>query len=1532
MPVVSKSRRSKRRRVDTTSRSRRMLVESLETRALLTTIAWSSGPELPSPRTDAVALLTSDNVVRLVGGDAAAATASPVLTSGAADWSTGISIDTQRNDLGAFSTGSSVYLFGGTGNNEGSDEVLDFDYRFGDSQDLSKMNQVRYDHGFAGASGKVYAFGGIGVAEDGELWADSERYDPANDTWTAIAPMPQALRGLSAMTDGNGHLFIFGGSSTLDDSGVRDTTYRYDIATDSWSTVGPMLVGTRDSAVSRGPDGLIYVTGGMTATGATDAVQQYDPATNTWATQTPLPAPVYSHAATFDSDHRIVVAGGFDASGTAISLVYRTQDLTQADIAPVISTSPVVNASLDKPYTYDVNASGNPAPTFALKVAPSGMTIDETSGFISWQPVDGQTGVHSVVVESSSRAGAVQQAYDVTVVSDTIAPTTPANLALDGATVSSVAFSWAASSDAHGIDHYEIATAIYTGPRFGKRWVFTVVESIPGTETTGTVSGLSPLETHSYTVRAIDTSGIASGWSARVGATTLGAPTLTFRYAAQTTGTIQSREQTPIAIQLISQANPAPTFELVSGPAGIVLDPATGLVNWTPDTPDVGAQTAVFRASNSVGSTDINIDFDILPDTPKLSMQFNPTTGVQFATAGVLFEAQVVDSSTFSSTFELVAGPTGMTMDSTGLISWTPTADQGGVNNVTVRGTNAGGSTELSRSVATAFTGAVTNVVVTGEMTQANPTVTWTAPAGEGSDLVTSYNLQAYTRYRWGSHTHSYRTHIVDYVAAAGSEAVELTGLSGRTYTITITPVNAIGTLGVANNSTTVTAAPDLPSVQWTVNGTAGTPAYVVAGKPLEIALTDRMTDPSEMELVSGPAGLTFDPLTDTATWTPTAVDVSVDTSVVFRATNSVGPVDITVPIRVLFSGSVTGAAAYRNGYTASATWNAPTDNVTPIAAYIITRSWTFAGSHKASASYTVPGSARSFDFSLVPTGAASHKGITITPIDEFGNLGMSIARIAFGSFQNDLPAVANNDAYDSIEDTQLIVSSTDGVLANDIDTDNTPGYSVLQARLVTPTSNGTLSLAANGSFNYTPAANFHGTDTFVYRVFDGKFNSENATVTINAAAVNDAPVALDDHYTLDQDTDLSIAAATGVLANDSDVEGNALTATIVSEPANGTVTLNDDGSFVYTPNTGVSGLDTFTYVTNDGLADSRVSNVNLDVISTVAGTKFFVVDTDVERTFEYAEDGTLVENYSLRSNNKFSQGAAASSDGSTLYVVNGNKRVFVYDDAGGYQGFWTAVGPQRVDGIATDDTDIWILDRKLDTVFHYADAAALRNGTVAATDSFALHAKNKHGKGITTDGTHLWVVNDAGGKDKVYKYTTDGTYVGRWNIDPVNSKPTGITIDPTGATDDIWIVDNLTDSVYQYSGGASRTGGSHLANGVFALDAANTNPQGIADPDGSVAVRTHDLVLQNTVSQNVPWSTRSNPIEWAEAESFLGKSMQSKVVADSQRPSADSSRAVNRLHLQSQMSSTDHRDQDDGSRDENRRLLDSFFAEHGWQ
>src|SRR6185369_16455161 len=115
-----------------------------------------------------------------------------------------------------------------------------------------------------------------------------------------------------------------------------------------------------------------------------------------------------------------------------------------------------------------------------------------------------------------------------------------------------------------------------------------------------------------------------------------------------------------------------------------------------------------------------------------------------------------------------------------------------------------------------------------------------------------------------------------------------------------------------------------------------------------------------------------------------------------------------------------------------------------------------------------------------------------------------------------------------------------------------------------------------------SPSADYNGPDSFTYRANDGEADSNVATAAITVKPVNDAPVAGDDSYSTDEDTALTIAAA-GVLGNDSDGEGSALHAVLVSGPAHGALTLNADGSFTYTPSADYNGPDSFTYRANDG-------------------------------------------------------------------------------------------------------------------------------------------------------------------------------------------------------------------------------------------------------------------------------------------------------------------------------------------------------------
>src|SRR5207245_1355323 len=152
------------------------------------------------------------------------------------------------------------------------------------------------------------------------------------------------------------------------------------------------------------------------------------------------------------------------------------------------------------------------------------------------------------------------------------------------------------------------------------------------------------------------------------------------------------------------------------------------------------------------------------------------------------------------------------------------------------------------------------------------------------------------------------------------------------------------------------------------------------------------------------------------------------------------------------------------------------------------------------------------------------------------------------------------------------------GVLGNDTDANG----NAITAIVVTNPSHGTLALNANGGFTYTPAANYNGLDSFSYKANDGGLDSNVATVTITIIPVNDAPVASSDSYSTNEDTPLTVAAP-GVLGNDHDIDSATITAIKMSNPAHGTVILNANGSFVYTPSANYNGPDSFTYAANDG-------------------------------------------------------------------------------------------------------------------------------------------------------------------------------------------------------------------------------------------------------------------------------------------------------------------------------------------------------------
>jgi VCBS repeat-containing protein len=191
----------------------------------------------------------------------------------------------------------------------------------------------------------------------------------------------------------------------------------------------------------------------------------------------------------------------------------------------------------------------------------------------------------------------------------------------------------------------------------------------------------------------------------------------------------------------------------------------------------------------------------------------------------------------------------------------------------------------------------------------------------------------------------------------------------------------------------------------------------------------------------------------------------------------------------------------------------------------------------------------------------------------------------------NDPPMAVDDGAMTS-EGTPVVVD----VLANDSDPEG--NLDPTSVSVTVAATNGTTSVdPVTGAVTYTPNASYVGGDSFVYQVCDVEATPlcDTATVTMTVTVANNPPVANDDAYSTAEDTQLSVSLP-GVLGNDTDADGDPLTAVLETTTSSGTLVLNVDGSFTYDPDADFNGTDTFTYRANDGLVDSNLATVTITV------------------------------------------------------------------------------------------------------------------------------------------------------------------------------------------------------------------------------------------------------------------------------------------------------------------------------------------------
>ncbi|WP_159066163.1 tandem-95 repeat protein [Vibrio harveyi] len=383
----------------------------------------------------------------------------------------------------------------------------------------------------------------------------------------------------------------------------------------------------------------------------------------------------------------------------------------------------------------------------------------------------------------------------------------------------------------------------------------------------------------------------------------------------------------------------------------------------------------------------------------------------------------------------------------------------------------------------------------------------------------------------------------------------------------------------------------------------------------------------------------------------------------------------------------------------------------------------------------------------------------------------------------NDAP-VAVNDAVSTDEDTAVTID----VLANDSDPENDT-LTITAASV--PAEQGTVAIV-DGKLVFTPAENFNGDATISYTISDGQL-TDDATVAVTVNPVNDAPVAVDDTVTTDEDTAVTI----DVLANDSDPENDQLTITNASVPAEqGTVAIVD-GKLVFTPAENFNGDATISYTISDGqLTDDATVAVTVNPVNDapVAVDDTVTTDEDTAVTIDVLANDSDPENDQLTITN-----ASVPAEQGTVTIVDGK---LVFTPAENFNGDAT-ISYTISDGQLTDDATVAVTVNPVndapvavdDTVATDEDTAVtidvLANDSDPENDTLTITAASvpaEQGTVAIVDGKLVFTPAENFNGDATISYTisdgqlTDDATVAV-TVNPVNDAP--VAVNDTVATDE---------------------------------------------------------------------------------------------------------------------------------------------------
>jgi hypothetical protein len=385
---------------------------------------------------------------------------------------------------------------------------------------------------------------------------------------------------------------------------------------------------------------------------------------------------------------------------------------------------------------------------------------------------------------------------------------------------------------------------------------------------------------------------------------------------------------------------------------------------------------------------------------------------------------------------------------------------------------------------------------------------------------------------------------------------------------------------------------------------------------------------------------------------------------------------------------------------------------------------------------------------------------------------------------------LANDGSFNSNTATVTVTVGAvdDEPTTNDINTSTDEDVSIVMSltadefdgetysfNIISNPSNGTVSL--NGSqATYTPNQDWNGTDIFTFEATDDRTARTNvATATIVVNPVNDAPVANDVTVQMDENKEFNLFMPVTITLDATDIEGDNLAYSILSDPTNGTLGSVDGVQIIYTPNQNFNGQDTFTYKANDGTDDSNIATVTItiDAVNDTPVTTNQAASTDEDTAVDITLTSSDVEGdavtYSIVNN---------SSNGTTS--LSGD--IVSYTPSANFNGTDTFTFKAN-DGTADGNTSTVTI-----TVNAINDAPVANDVTTETDENLYNSSQNNTNVNVTYDQDNdILIINDPKGTVAVN-----------------NSSSLDITLDGTDVDGD-----NLTYSIVSTNNGTVTVNGS---------------------------------------------------------------------------------------------------------------------------